>query len=107
MGTRRNAVDRMTSIVIGTSITQNLDEAFGPVDWREIREGMDLDAAITDLRKAEAATRRLRLRLQALREGQSLPMCEYCGNEIAGRKGARFCSASCRTLHNRLEKRSS
>ena len=60
----------------------------------------NLDGWIADLRKGEAAVRRLRQRLEALRD-DAKRQCDQCGRPLIGRADARYCSDRCRVQAHR------
>src|SRR5487761_335876 len=78
---------------------------------RVIRIGVDLDFErldrdqlgqwIRDLRKAEAAVRRLRKRLEALQAGIRPGPCRACGQPFSGRPDAVYCGTTCRVRAHR------
>ena len=63
-----------------------------------------LDGLIEDLRKGEAMTRKLRERLEALRN-TSARECPSCGRPVVGRSDAIYCTGSCRVKAHRESRR--
>ena len=61
------------------------------------------DEWIAKFRDGEAALRKLRLRVDALRDGEALPECQHCGESFAGRSDARYCSTRCRVAAHRAK----
>jgi hypothetical protein len=69
------------------------------VNWSALDRD-SLDDWITDLRAAVTGARRLRKQLEALRESDSRA-CPACGEPVIGRRGAVYCSATCRVRVHR------
>ena len=63
-----------------------------------------LDGFIEDLRKGEAMTRKLRERLEALRN-KSARKCPSCGRSVVGRSDAIYCTTPCRIKAHRESRR--
>ena len=61
------------------------------------------DEWIRNLRAGEAGLRAMRLRVEALRDGEALPECQHCGESFAGRSDARYCSTRCRVAAHRAK----
>lgn len=56
----------------------------------------NFDYWISELRKGEQMTRKLRKRLEALRDKSSERSCPVCGQPVVGRPDAVYCEAMCR-----------
>src|SRR4051794_8730901 len=63
-----------------------------------------LDYLITELRNGETNVRRLRKRLEALRDQSERP-CPVCDRPVTGRPDAIYCNAACRIKAHRQARR--
>ena len=90
----RNDADRRMAEVI-----KNLRFAVAPLGVAEVSRG-NLDTWIRELRDREASVRRLRKRLEALRDGDGRS-CPACGRPVLGRADAIYCSSLCRIRAHR------
>ena len=93
---------RMDRIVIGSQVADGIDNPhiFTRSHWSEIADSENLEYWIAQLKQGETATRKLRLRLQALHDGNERK-CGYCGQRFYARAGAKYCSPSHRVMGNR------
>ena len=83
----------MDAVVVSTGVS------FPASDFDRLNR-RHLDGWIVDLAKGEAAVRRLRKRLEALRN-ESTRACPVCGRPVAGRSDAVYCSSACRVRAHR------
>ena len=99
---RNQPVARIDKIVLFTAIAEGLDNprVMSRAAWAEIAQSDRLESWIEQLRSSETATRKFRLRLQALHDGNERK-CGYCGQKFYARAGAKYCSPSHRAMGNR------
>jgi hypothetical protein len=90
----RNDADRRMAEVISS-----LRFAVAPLGVGGVSRG-NLDTWIRELREREASVRRLRRRLEALRDGDGRT-CPACGRPVLGRADAIYCSSLCRIRAHR------
>jgi hypothetical protein len=93
-----NVRDWLSLISSGEFPTSGLDMAT-PRFWK-LAEDMDLSVFIDQCRETERAYRDLRVRLEAMQKGDHRT-CAYCGLDFYARRGARYCSPSCRAQASR------
>ncbi len=79
------------------------DASFPEKDFAAL-DRRNLDFWIADLIRSEASVRRLRRRLEAIRDG-SEKTCPTCGRSFAGRADAIYCEPACRIRAHREAKR--
>ena len=85
----RQAVQALEGLVLGIELVD-----FAGLDHRW------LDEWIAGLRVGETGMRRLRKRLEALRDSATR-LCPVCGRPVAGRADAVYCSGNCRVRAHR------
>ncbi len=70
----------------------------------EVLDRTNLDYWIGELRSSEASVRRLRKRLEALRDEVGR-LCPVCGRPVIGRADAVYCGSNCRIRAHREARR--
>jgi hypothetical protein len=79
-------------------------EVWLPQQQLEALDPRNLDYFIDSLSRTETATRNLRNRLEAIRDGVERT-CPVCGRPVAGRSDAIYCESNCRIRAHREAKR--
>lgn len=95
-------LDMATGEGVSDGESASFDSALAGLSVDDV-DPSDWDIWIKGLRRRETVYRSARLRLEALRAGEVLPVCAQCGETIAGRSDARYCSTRCRVAAHRAK----
>lgn len=95
-GGRRDRADLMDESVLAQGFPGEGWTDAELADAVRLSGGEHLDWWIVHLRQAETSVRRLRKRMEALRDGRPSRVCPGCGGPVTGRADAVYCGSGCR-----------